>query len=344
MLRHKAETGADLVLLSAEVEVPGHRGARRRGPASRASSRPPTPRPAELAIAERNTGVYLLGAELLWKTLAQVDDQNRQGEIYLTEHRRDRRARGPRRRGAPDPGRRGGDRRQHSGPSSRARRRSCARRKLNQLMLAGVSIVDPSATWIDVDVEIGRDTVIEPGCVIQGASRHRRAGAPEARLHDRVERDRGRRRDRPQRPPAARHAPRTRRPDRQLRRGEEQRARRRREGRPSLLHRRRRRRRRRELRLRLDRRELRRHRQAPHAGRTARLHRLQREPGRAAAHRRGRLRGGGFDHHQGRPRASRSAVARAKQKNIEGWVGAPPRGRAGRSRKPGKARRKQRSR
>jgi len=39
------------------------------------------------------------------------------------------------------------------------------------LMLAGVSIVDPAATWIDVDVEVGRDAVIEPGCVIQGASR-----------------------------------------------------------------------------------------------------------------------------------------------------------------------------
>jgi bifunctional UDP-N-acetylglucosamine pyrophosphorylase/glucosamine-1-phosphate N-acetyltransferase len=38
-------------------------------------------------------------------------------------------------------------------------------------MLAGVSIVDPSATWIDVDVEVGRDAVIEPGCVIQGATR-----------------------------------------------------------------------------------------------------------------------------------------------------------------------------
>jgi bifunctional UDP-N-acetylglucosamine pyrophosphorylase/glucosamine-1-phosphate N-acetyltransferase len=45
------------------------------------------------------------------------------------------------------------------------------RRKLNQLMLAGVSIVDPAATWIDADVEVGRDTLIEPGCVIQGDTR-----------------------------------------------------------------------------------------------------------------------------------------------------------------------------
>ena len=38
-------------------------------------------------------------------------------------------------------------------------------------MAAGVTIVDPASTYIDVDVEIGADTLIEPGCVIQGATR-----------------------------------------------------------------------------------------------------------------------------------------------------------------------------
>ncbi|MDX6587311.1 MAG: bifunctional UDP-N-acetylglucosamine pyrophosphorylase / glucosamine-phosphate N-acetyltransferase [Solirubrobacterales bacterium] len=47
-----------------------------------------------------------------------------------------------------------------------------ARRKINErLMLAGVRIVDPASTWIDVDVEIGQDTTIEPGCAIRGRSR-----------------------------------------------------------------------------------------------------------------------------------------------------------------------------
>jgi bifunctional UDP-N-acetylglucosamine pyrophosphorylase/glucosamine-1-phosphate N-acetyltransferase len=35
-------------------------------------------------------------------------------------------------------------------------------------MLAGVSIVDPAATYIDWNVEIGNDTTIYPGCVIEG--------------------------------------------------------------------------------------------------------------------------------------------------------------------------------
>jgi len=37
-------------------------------------------------------------------------------------------------------------------------------------MRAGVSIVDPSATIIDVDVQIGADTVIEPFTTIRGAT------------------------------------------------------------------------------------------------------------------------------------------------------------------------------
>jgi bifunctional UDP-N-acetylglucosamine pyrophosphorylase/glucosamine-1-phosphate N-acetyltransferase len=38
-------------------------------------------------------------------------------------------------------------------------------------MLAGVTIVDPAATVIDVDVEIGRDTVIEPFTTLRGSTR-----------------------------------------------------------------------------------------------------------------------------------------------------------------------------
>ncbi len=38
-------------------------------------------------------------------------------------------------------------------------------------MRAGVTIVDPAATVIDVDVEIGKDTMIEPFTTIRGATR-----------------------------------------------------------------------------------------------------------------------------------------------------------------------------
>jgi bifunctional UDP-N-acetylglucosamine pyrophosphorylase/glucosamine-1-phosphate N-acetyltransferase len=37
-------------------------------------------------------------------------------------------------------------------------------------MLAGVTVVDPASTWIDVDVEIAADARIEPGCSLRGAT------------------------------------------------------------------------------------------------------------------------------------------------------------------------------
>lgn len=45
------------------------------------------------------------------------------------------------------------------------------RRKAESLMRDGVTIVDPEFTYIDEDVQAGRDTVIEPGASILGSSR-----------------------------------------------------------------------------------------------------------------------------------------------------------------------------
>ena len=43
------------------------------------------------------------------------------------------------------------------------------RQRINQHhMQSGVTIIDPSATYIDCDVEIGSDTVIMPGTIISG--------------------------------------------------------------------------------------------------------------------------------------------------------------------------------
>jgi bifunctional UDP-N-acetylglucosamine pyrophosphorylase/glucosamine-1-phosphate N-acetyltransferase len=45
------------------------------------------------------------------------------------------------------------------------------RRILERHMLAGVTISDPAATWIDADVEIEADAVIEPGTTLRGRTR-----------------------------------------------------------------------------------------------------------------------------------------------------------------------------
>jgi len=169
MVAIKAEAQADLVMLTAEVEVPGIVIRDEAGSIARVVEATDAT-PEELAIRERNTGVYLLSAELLWKMLAQIGDRNEQGEIYLTD--------------LVGLSVRGGlrvevlrmaDPEEAIGVNTRVELAQAAavirRRKLDQLMLDGVTVVDPGATYIDVDVEVGQDTVIEPGCSIQGESR-----------------------------------------------------------------------------------------------------------------------------------------------------------------------------
>jgi bifunctional UDP-N-acetylglucosamine pyrophosphorylase/glucosamine-1-phosphate N-acetyltransferase len=169
MTKRRRTTGADLMMLTAEVDVPGivMRGADG-GVARIVEASDATPE--ELAIAERNTGVYLLDSEWLWKTLSQVGDDNRQGEIYLTDI-----VELSIREGGRIDALRLEDPNEALGINTRAQLAEAAavvrRRKLDQLMADGVSIVDPAATWVDVDVVVGRDTLIEPGCVIQGDSR-----------------------------------------------------------------------------------------------------------------------------------------------------------------------------
>jgi bifunctional UDP-N-acetylglucosamine pyrophosphorylase/glucosamine-1-phosphate N-acetyltransferase len=169
MLRHKAEAGADLVLLSAPVDVPGIVIRDGKGRVERIVEATDAT-PEQLAIEERNTGVYLLDADLLWKLLAQVDDQNAQGELYLTDVveiavREGRRVEALRME----------DGAEALGINTRADLAQAhafmRERTLNRLMQGGVTIVDPASTHIDVDVEIGMDTLIEPGCVIQGPTR-----------------------------------------------------------------------------------------------------------------------------------------------------------------------------
>ncbi len=45
------------------------------------------------------------------------------------------------------------------------------RRKISQLESRGVIVLDPATTWVDLDVRIGRGTVIYPSAVIEGQTR-----------------------------------------------------------------------------------------------------------------------------------------------------------------------------
>lgn len=165
----RAATGADLVMLTTRLPLPGIvvRGAG--GGVERVVERPDAT-PAELALREHNTGVYLVRQDFLWKALEQVDDRNAQGEIYLTEIVRIGAAEGRKIEAVWVE-----DDDESLGVNTRADLAHAAavirRRKNAELMAGGVTFVDPAATYVDVDVEIGQDTVIEPGCVITGPTR-----------------------------------------------------------------------------------------------------------------------------------------------------------------------------
>jgi bifunctional UDP-N-acetylglucosamine pyrophosphorylase/glucosamine-1-phosphate N-acetyltransferase len=168
MRARKSETGAALVLLSSRMPLPGRVVRDARGRVVRIVEVTDAS-PDELAIEESNAGIYLLDAELLWKALAQVDDRNAQGEIYLTDIVERLLAEGQRVEALPldDPV-------EGLGVNTRAELAQAAealRRRIHARFLeAGVTLVDPAATWIDEGVAIGRDSVIEPGCVIRGAT------------------------------------------------------------------------------------------------------------------------------------------------------------------------------
>ena len=123
---------------------------------------------SELAVHEVNTSVYVFDAGVLTRAIADLDADNAQGEFYLTDALETAKREG--RVGAfaaPDPLSVEGvnDRVQLASLAKAHNRRVCER-----WMREGVTILDPDTTWIEDEVEIGRDAVVLPGCFLQGRS------------------------------------------------------------------------------------------------------------------------------------------------------------------------------
>jgi bifunctional UDP-N-acetylglucosamine pyrophosphorylase / glucosamine-1-phosphate N-acetyltransferase len=123
----------------------------------------------ELAIREVNAGVYAFAGGALLDALDGLSSDNAQGEVYLPDVLPEIRAAGGTVAGHPM-----GDPELTHGVDDRVGLAYATgrlqRRILERHMREGVTIVNPQATTIDAGVEIGRDTVIEPGCVIRGAT------------------------------------------------------------------------------------------------------------------------------------------------------------------------------
>ncbi|MCS4591402.1 bifunctional UDP-N-acetylglucosamine diphosphorylase/glucosamine-1-phosphate N-acetyltransferase GlmU [Brevibacterium sediminis] len=123
----------------------------------------------ERAIREINSGIYAFDAAALKEGLASLTTDNAQGEKYLTDvigHSREA--------GRPVAATATDDLWQVEGANDRVQLANLGkelnRRQCEKFMRAGVSIIDPDTTWIDVDVSIAADATILPGTQLLGAT------------------------------------------------------------------------------------------------------------------------------------------------------------------------------
>jgi bifunctional UDP-N-acetylglucosamine pyrophosphorylase/glucosamine-1-phosphate N-acetyltransferase len=122
--------------------------------------------PGEPVPLECNAGVYVFDGAHLWPALDRLGTANAQGEYYLTDVVE--LLVGPVEAVvAVDPDEAVGvnDRRQLAAAEGVVRRRT-----LDALMLAGVTVEDPSTTYVDAQVVVGPDSVIHPMTSLRGAT------------------------------------------------------------------------------------------------------------------------------------------------------------------------------
>jgi len=120
----------------------------------------------ELKIAEMNSGIYCFDIELLVDALDKLNNNNEQGEYYLTDiieilKSEDRSI-----------GAVVAEYEETIGINSRvqlAEAEEILKNRINiKHMENGVTLIDPKTTYIGIDVEIGKDTIIYPNNILEG--------------------------------------------------------------------------------------------------------------------------------------------------------------------------------
>jgi bifunctional UDP-N-acetylglucosamine pyrophosphorylase/glucosamine-1-phosphate N-acetyltransferase len=175
LLAAHRDAGAVATVLSVEVDDPGSYGRLVRDESGAFDQIVETKHregvsPEVLAIHEINTNTFVFDAPALADALGQITNDNTAGEYYIGDVlpllREDGRAVVVHRTD---------DSTVNLGVNTRIElaeaSREAHRRILERHMLAGVTVVDPAAAWIDADVVIEPDATIEPGCLLRGATR-----------------------------------------------------------------------------------------------------------------------------------------------------------------------------
>jgi len=168
---HRRE-GATATVLTFETDEPRAYGRIVRGKDGRVRSivEAVDATPEQLAIRECNSSIYLFNGEQLWPALDRLRPGNAQAELYLTDAIRDL-VDG----GQPVAAHIASDPTEAEGVNTRVELAAAAaglRDRINRRhMLAGVSIVDPTSSWIEPEVELEPDCVVHPFTSLRGRTR-----------------------------------------------------------------------------------------------------------------------------------------------------------------------------
>ena len=121
----------------------------------------------EAAVKEINTGVYCFDNKELFAALHQIKNDNAQGEYYLPDVMEIFQ-----KQGKVVAAYQMKNFEESMGVNDRialSNATKVMRRRINEnLMRQGVTLIDPDTTYIDIDVKVGSDTVIEPGVQLKG--------------------------------------------------------------------------------------------------------------------------------------------------------------------------------
>jgi bifunctional UDP-N-acetylglucosamine pyrophosphorylase/glucosamine-1-phosphate N-acetyltransferase len=125
---------------------------------------------AQRKITEINSGIYAFALETLFKALDSIGTANKQGEYYLPDlvavYRKQRKPVTTYTVPQADEIRGINSRTELAEVSTMVRQQ-----KNEELMAAGVTLIDPATTYVDADVQVGPDTVIYPCVFLEGNTR-----------------------------------------------------------------------------------------------------------------------------------------------------------------------------
>jgi len=169
LAKHNAEKNMVTVLTAQASDPTGYGRIVRNGAQIEAIVEQKDATEEEKTITEINTGTYCFNQQFLLQYLPTLTTNNAQKEYYLTDL-----IKIANQNQFPVGGYQLDDFSESLGVNNRVQlaqaEQVLRQRKCREVMLAGVTLIDPASTYIGADVVIGNDTIIYPNVVLEGVT------------------------------------------------------------------------------------------------------------------------------------------------------------------------------